>query len=196
MIQFESFIWFDLTHNAHILPNFYYLTQLLKSNLTQNLRLILAKHLWFNLNHFSDLILLPLHPFHSWVPIWIIFYYSIWLILSNLIQLNIYDSIWPSYTILFEINCTHLNHSFQFDSDILNKFDSEFTIQFGSVFMIQFDSVIWFFLTNTTSIWLTISESTHFYDSIWLTIYNPIQLKIYYSILLTYRILFETHCTH
>ena len=68
----------------------------------------------FNLTQFYDLIWLQLHPFYSPFLIWLSFSDSIWLIIYHPIKL--------SYLILFDTNCTHLNHHFRFDSAILVQF--------------------------------------------------------------------------
>ena len=68
----------------------------------------------FNLTQFYDLIWLQLYPFYSPFLIWLSFSDSIWLIIYHPIKL--------SYLILFDTNCTHLNHHFRFESEIISKF--------------------------------------------------------------------------
>ena len=153
---FDSYLQIEFDLLPPIQITIFDLTEFLNSIL-----LIISVSILLN---FPNLIQLQLNTLEVPLKIRIRFSDSIWLIISY--------SIWLSYLIWFNTHCTYLTHHFQFDSDILIKFDSEFLIQFVSEFLIQFYSILRFDLTNTTFIWLAISNLNRI---LWLNTIHHIQ---------------------
>ena len=128
LVQFDSVIWFDSAHTAHIWLIFYGSNKMFQLNLTHNFWFNLVQNLLFNLTHFPNLIQIQLQPFESPFTIWLIVSDSIWLILYDPIWINFLNFIWLNYLIQFDTKFTHLTCRFQLDSAIPFHFGSASTI--------------------------------------------------------------------
>ena len=159
IFEHVTFLKYSLTHLSWFHSAFqiqcdpFFSIRLTIFDLTQFLWFNFTHHFWFNFTQFYDLVLLKLHPFEYLFPIRLRF--------SDLTWLITYDSIWLSYSIWFDINFTHLNQYFQFDSAI--------PIQFGWAFPFQFDSGLRFDSITTTYIWLIIFDLAHLF---WFNVTN------------------------